>query len=179
MYFLRGSLPWQGLKVDKKEYRYKKIYEKKKSTTAEELCKGYAKEFCQYINYTRNLTFEQEPDYNHLRGLLKQVISDNHSNPELIEFDWELKRGSIEKNLNKVVSNVTYTNNLINKENNLINKTQYKTITLKQNGNKTRINSKNIQLPSINQIKPSLAGKLSTQKKKDSFIDNVIKENLL
>jgi hypothetical protein len=41
MYFLRGSLPWQGLKVDKREDRYKKIYEKKKSTTAEELCVGY------------------------------------------------------------------------------------------------------------------------------------------
>jgi hypothetical protein len=41
MYFLRGSLPWQGLKVDRREDRYKKIYEKKKSTTAEELCVGY------------------------------------------------------------------------------------------------------------------------------------------
>ena len=40
MYFLKGVLPWQGLKVDKKEDRYKKIYEKKKLTSAEELCFG-------------------------------------------------------------------------------------------------------------------------------------------
>ena len=41
LYFLRGSLPWQGLKVDKREDRYKKIYEKKKSTSADELCAGF------------------------------------------------------------------------------------------------------------------------------------------
>jgi serine/threonine protein kinase len=41
MYFLRGSLPWQGLKVDKREDRYKKIYEKKKNTSSEELCQGF------------------------------------------------------------------------------------------------------------------------------------------
>jgi hypothetical protein len=40
IYFLKGSLPWQGLKIDKKEDRYKKIYEKKKITTAEELGQG-------------------------------------------------------------------------------------------------------------------------------------------
>ena len=28
MYFIRGSLPWQGLKINKKEDRYKKICEK-------------------------------------------------------------------------------------------------------------------------------------------------------
>jgi hypothetical protein len=41
MYFLKGSLPWQGLKVDKREDRYKKIYEKKKSTSPEELTLGF------------------------------------------------------------------------------------------------------------------------------------------
>jgi serine/threonine protein kinase len=41
MYFLRGSLPWQGLKIDNKDDRYQKIYEKKKATSAEELCKGF------------------------------------------------------------------------------------------------------------------------------------------
>ena len=49
MYFLRGSLPWQGLKVDKREDRYKKIYEKKKSTTAEELCVGFPSKIIIYL----------------------------------------------------------------------------------------------------------------------------------
>lgn len=50
MYFLRGSLPWQGLRVDKREDRYKKIYEKKKSTTAEELCTGFpSKNYCNFF----------------------------------------------------------------------------------------------------------------------------------
>ena len=91
LYFLRGSLPWQGLKVDKKEDRYKKIYEKKKSTTPEELCTNFPYEFNIYITYCRNLAFEQEPDYSYLRGLFQKVASvydyklDN-------EFDWMTKK---------------------------------------------------------------------------------------
>jgi serine/threonine protein kinase len=41
MYFLRGSLPWQGLKCKPDEDHYQKIYERKKVTSTEELCKGY------------------------------------------------------------------------------------------------------------------------------------------
>lgn len=90
MYFLRGSLPWQGLKVDKREDRYKKILDKKKSTTAEELCVGFPNEFAEYINYTRNLGFEQDPDYEYLRGLFKLVMKAQNIIPDL-EFDWTLK----------------------------------------------------------------------------------------
>jgi serine/threonine protein kinase len=41
MYFLRGSLPWQGIKCRENEDHYEKIYEKKKATSTEELCRGY------------------------------------------------------------------------------------------------------------------------------------------
>jgi hypothetical protein len=87
MYFLKGALPWQGLRVDRREDRYKKIYEKKKSTTSEELCYGYPPEFCSYVNYTRNLAFEQEPDYEFLRNLFRQVM-DNNGLQHDFEFDW-------------------------------------------------------------------------------------------
>jgi casein kinase I family protein HRR25 len=87
MYFLKGSLPWQGLKVDKREDRYKKIYEKKKSTTAEELCGGFPNEFIEYVNYTRGLGFEQDPDYEYLRGLFKSVMVKGNLIYDL-EFDW-------------------------------------------------------------------------------------------
>ena len=83
LYFLRGSLPWQGLKMDKKDDRYKKIYEKKKATTAEELAKGFPSEMCEYIKYTRNIDFEAKPDYNYLRGLLKNIMMKNS-----FEFDY-------------------------------------------------------------------------------------------
>ena len=41
IYFLRGTLPWKGLKIEKDEDRYQKIWEKKKSVSPEELCKGF------------------------------------------------------------------------------------------------------------------------------------------
>ena len=41
MYFLRGSLPWQGLKAATKREKYDKIGEKKQTTPTQELCGGY------------------------------------------------------------------------------------------------------------------------------------------
>ncbi len=42
MYFLKGSLPWQGLKAATKRQKYERISEKKMSTPIEELCKSFA-----------------------------------------------------------------------------------------------------------------------------------------
>ena len=44
IYFLKGLVPWQGLKAKTKAQKYEKISEKKLSTPVEELCKGQPSE---------------------------------------------------------------------------------------------------------------------------------------
>jgi casein kinase 1 len=41
MYFLRGGLPWQGLRAATNKQKYEKIGEKKQSTSIAELCEGF------------------------------------------------------------------------------------------------------------------------------------------
>ena len=67
MYFLRGSLPWQGLKAATKKQKYDKISEKKMSTPIEVLCKGFAQDFVTFFHYVRSLRFEDKPDYSYIR----------------------------------------------------------------------------------------------------------------
>ena len=87
VYFLKGSLPWQGLKVSHKGERFKKILEVKKQCSAKELCEGFPKEIEDFITYTRRLEFREVPDYNYLRNLLRNAIKESGS---VIDFhyDW-------------------------------------------------------------------------------------------
>jgi len=87
MYFLRGSLPWQGLKLKTGENRYKKILEVKSKFKIEELCKDFPNEFAEYINYTRKLHFEENPDYKKLRLLFIGLLNKMNCEYDFF-FDW-------------------------------------------------------------------------------------------
>ncbi|CAF0742272.1 unnamed protein product [Adineta steineri] len=87
MYFLRGSLPWQGLKADTLKERYQKIGDTKRFTTNEMLCDGYPRQFLTYMRTVRQMEFAQDPDYDGLRRLFHNALSENN----LIndgDFDW-------------------------------------------------------------------------------------------
>jgi serine/threonine protein kinase len=73
-YFLRGSLPWQGLRATTKKQKYEIILEKKISTSTEMLCKGFPIEFQSYFEHVRSLRFDDRPDYDHLKRLFRELF---------------------------------------------------------------------------------------------------------
>ncbi|KAI0320735.1 CK1/CK1/CK1-G protein kinase [Amylostereum chailletii] len=89
MYFLRGSLPWQGLKAATNKQKYEKIGEKKQTTAIKELCEGFPEEFGIYLNYVRKLGFEETPDYDFLRELFSKVMKNNNDVDDQV-YDWNL-----------------------------------------------------------------------------------------
>jgi len=63
LYFLRGSLPWQGLPAKNKGEKYEQIKIKKATTSIDDLTSSAPKEFKHFLNYSRKLQFEERPDY--------------------------------------------------------------------------------------------------------------------
>lgn len=97
VYFLRGALPWQGLRANTKEEKYAKILQKKRTTTIETLCRDLPLEFQLYFNYVRSLQFDERPDYSYLRKILRNVfIRENYRNDDV--YDWVLLRLEAERN---------------------------------------------------------------------------------
>lgn len=88
VYFLRGGLPWQGLKAATNKQKYEKIGERKQHVPIKELCDGIPEEFRTYLEYTRNLGFEESPDYDYLRDLLTKALKST-GEIEDGEYDWQ------------------------------------------------------------------------------------------
>ncbi|XVF25165.1 hypothetical protein REPUB_Repub13aG0189800 [Reevesia pubescens] len=89
VYFLRGSLPWQGLKAGTKKQKYEKISEKKVSTSIEALCRGYPTEFASYFHYCRSLRFDDKPDYSYLKRLFRDLFIREGFQFDYV-FDWTI-----------------------------------------------------------------------------------------
>ena len=116
MYFLKGRLPWQGMVNKNKEQRYLKIMETKRDTTPEELCKGFPAEFERYISYTRNLQYEQDPDYEMLKNLFLKVLRNERYTLDYY-YDWDKDNDS------RTMTTADTNHNIISKnENNNIEK---------------------------------------------------------
>lgn len=100
LYFLKGSLPWQNIKGNTKEEKYEKIKEKKCELPLEIICEGLPEEVLSFLKYCRKLAFEEEPNYEFLRKLLKSLM-EKHRLVWDFEYDWktlvEIKKKNVEK----------------------------------------------------------------------------------
>ncbi|KAM4677429.1 casein kinase I isoform 2-T2 [Discoglossus pictus] len=86
MYFLRGSLPWQGLKADTLKERYQKIGDTKRNTPVEVLCENFP-EMATYLRYVRRLDFFEKPDYDYLRTLFSELFERKGYTFDYV-YDW-------------------------------------------------------------------------------------------
>lgn len=93
VYFLKGKLPWQGVRGPGNQVRYEKILEIKISTSYNSLCEdipGKAKleEFLIYLRNVKQLKFDNKPDYLRYRKLFKDLFYKNEYQHEIV-FDWQ------------------------------------------------------------------------------------------
>lgn len=99
MYFLRGSLPWQGLKATTKKQKYQRILERKQATHPDQLCKGYPTEFRDYFAHCVSLGFEDRPDYRYLKRIFRDLFERQDFQDDGV-FDWDVIKKEQQKNQN-------------------------------------------------------------------------------
>jgi len=119
IYFLKGCLPWQGLKVKRIEEQFNKIAEKKMTTNFETLTGGVPPEFLQYFRHCDKLNFEDEPHYDFLIALFKNALSKYCNDNNLVMYDWKKKNNNLLMNgincdHSRNISLIVHENNLSN-----------------------------------------------------------------
>lgn len=90
IYFLKGKLPWQGIKATTICEKFRSVRNAKAKTTIEMLCSGFPTEMTQWLQYVRSLNFDQGPDYAYLKNLVKTMMSDNKYQMDYL-YDWKMK----------------------------------------------------------------------------------------
>ena len=106
VYLAKGILPWQTLKMNAQNIKkkYLEMLYLKKFLTPEKICEGLPKEFSEYLKYCRNLAFEQDPNYEYLRSLFKNILMERNQIKD-IKFSWvENNNFSPIKNSKKILN---------------------------------------------------------------------------
>lgn len=88
VYFLKGSLPWQGIRKKRKSRQLESIGDSKMCTSPENLCTDLPSCFKNYIKYCRKLKFDETPDYDHMRDLFIKSYEKKNIKPI---FEWNKK----------------------------------------------------------------------------------------
>lgn len=66
-------------------------------TTLDELCQGHPPEFKEFMEYCRNLKFEEDPDYNYVIRLFENCMTRNGFDLKSTDYTWKQNRLSKDK----------------------------------------------------------------------------------
>ena len=88
IYLMKGRLPWQGMINSNPKKKYDDIKKLKIDVKLPDLCRDLPKECIKFIQYARDMKFEDKPNYKYLRELLKRMATKNGQKMDTTEFDW-------------------------------------------------------------------------------------------
>ena len=91
IYFFKGFLPWQGIKLASKYQRFNAIAKMKKYIKVESLCEGLPEEIISFCKYTKKLEFAENPNYEYMKNLFFSVLNKNGLKNDN-KFSWIKKR---------------------------------------------------------------------------------------
>ena len=89
IYFMTGSLPWQGLKTATRGEKYRRVLEMKQALGVAELCQGLPSAFATYMTYVRSLDEGDRPHYRHLRNVFRQPFRQQAFQYDNV-YDWTI-----------------------------------------------------------------------------------------
>ena len=87
LYFLKGSLPWQGLKIASRPQRFKEITRIKKNLNIDNFCQNFPPEIIIFCKYVRNLGFAENPKYEYMKKLFHSILN-KYGNINDKKFSW-------------------------------------------------------------------------------------------
>ena len=99
VYFLKGRLPWQGMINSNPNKKYDKIKKLKIDIKLQELCNGLPEETIKFIQYARDMRFEDKPNYSYLRGLMRKIAIKNGLKMDYNRFDWLIPKENKEEDV--------------------------------------------------------------------------------
>ena len=88
IYLMKGRLPWQGMVNSNPKKKYDDIKKLKIDVKLPDLCRDLPKECIKFIQYARDMKFEDKPNYKYLRELLKRMATKNGQKMDTSKFDW-------------------------------------------------------------------------------------------
>ena len=165
MYFFRGNLPWQNLRIKSREQRFNKINEIKKNCDYKLLCKNLPQELYHLGIYIKHLKFEETPNYIFMKkcfySILEQIYEKNDN-----KFSWLNRFNNSNNN-----SNVNSTKN----------SASHKNIFRQRNSSHKRLYEKISSSLEKKLVEKSLEKKvinLKTKNSSDNIKDNITLKNI-
>ena len=173
-YLFLGGLPWMGIQAKNKEEKYAKILNIKKQIPTEQLLKNGPQELINYLNYCKGMQYEQDPDYDYLTQLFKDLINKTLKDKIDYRYDWVTKsQASTHMKLMGIsLDNYDYNSNIVttsdempNNKNEILNLEKDNIIKTTEN---EKVNHYDEVIDEINLMKKEMENKIKDEDKNDN-----------